>query len=338
MIYLLILVLKPSQRAHTPIRYPQLRKKMRIIFIILAIGLISCQNKTEVKITEKKTNSELKSVDLKKVDLINDVSNSKDFSSISKSKYLLSENSVSLLTLKDFKKNGDLRSTKNNDSLFMEFLINFTSYQNILNDSLYRDPNYETYNTLIYSDETLIDPKAKVLESIINEYGFFISSSEGAIFFEKNPSFLNNFTIYLSETMNVFKKQYIKEIKFPILADGAIIISTKELIDRMLFWEKFASSNKNFELTEYAQVEFEMNLFYLMFGIDNTPIFDWNSQPYTIKSELIKAFERVIEEHPESKSVKYLEDYLVFIEDKKFIYNKEFDEYARMKFPKKFEN
>lgn len=338
MIYLLNLLLKPSQRDHIPIRYPQLRKKMRIIFIILAIGLISCQNKTEVKITEKKINIELKSVDSKKVDLINDVSNSTYLSPISKPKYLLSKNSISLLTLKDFKKNGDLRSTKNNDSLFVEFLINFTTYQNNLNDSLYRDPNYETYNTLIYSDKTLIDPKAKELESIIKEYGFFVSSSEGTIFFEKDPSFLNNFTTYLSERMNVFKKQYIKEIKFPITADGAIIISTKELIERMLFWENFATTNKNFELPKYAQVEFEMNLFYLMFGIDNTPIFDWNSQTYTIKSELIKAFERVIEEHPESKSVKYLEEYLVFIEDKKFIYSKEFDEYARMKFPKRFGN
>lgn len=311
---------------------------MRIIVIILAIGLISCQNKTKVNITEKKTNIELNSVDSKNVDLTNDVTNSKDLSPISKPKYLLSKNSVSLLTLKDFKKNGYLRSSKNNDSLFVEFLINFTTYQNNVNDSLYSDPNYDTYNTLIYSDEKLIDPKAKELESIIKEYGFFISSSEGTIFFEKDPSFLNNFTTYLSERMNVFKKQYIKEIKFPIAKDGAIIISTKELIERMLFWENFAVTNKNFELPEYAQVEFEMNLFYLMFGMDNTPIFDWNSQPYTIRPELIKEFERVIEEHPKSKSVKYLEDYLVFIKDKKFIHTKEFDEYARTKFPKMFGN
>ena len=170
----------------------------------------------------------------------------------------------------------------------MEFLINFTTYQNNLNDSLYNDANYETYNTLIYSNETLIDPKAKEFEAIIKEYGFFISSSEGDIFLEKDPSFLNNFTIYLSERMNVFKKQYIKEIKFPIAEDGGIIISTKELIERMLFWEHFARSNKGFELPEYAQEEFENNLFYLMFGMDNTPIFDWNSQPHKIKSELTK--------------------------------------------------
>jgi len=316
---------------------PTIKKNnLRITFIILAIGLISCQNKTEVKNTEKKKTIELKIVNSKEVDLTNNVSNSKKLSPISKPKYLLSENSISLLTLEEFKENGDFRSTKNNDSLFVEFLINFTTYQNNLNDSLYNDANYETYNTLIYSNETLIDPKAKEFEAIIKEYGFFISSSEGDIFLEKDPSFLNNFTIYLSERMNVFKKQYIKEIKFPIAEDGGIIISTKELIERMLFWEHFARSNKGFELPEYAQEEFENNLFYLMFGMDNTPIFDWNSQPHKIKPELTKEFERIIGKYPESVSIKYLEDYLIFIEDNSFIYSEEFNKYARMKFPKMF--
>jgi hypothetical protein len=165
---------------------------------------------------------------------------------------------LGLVVLKDFEQDGENRSTETNDSLFIEFLKSFTNYQNNMNDRLFDDPNYDTYNTLIYTNQDLIDPKAKEFEDSVNSIGFYVSASEGMIFLEKDPQFLKTFSIYLSGRMNTFRAQYSKEIQYPLSEDGGIIISTAEHINRMLFWEKFANDHKSFELPSYASDQFEM--------------------------------------------------------------------------------
>lgn len=185
---------------------------------------------------------------------------------------------------------------------------------------------------MIYSDEELINAKAKEFEMFVEQVGFSISSSEGMIFLEKDTNFLNKFTDYLSERMNSFKTQYIKEIKYPIAEDAGIIISNEEIVQRILFWENFSKSQKDFEIPNYAQNEFQMNLYYLMFGMDNTPIYKWD-KPHEIKSEIIETFNHIIEKYPKSKAAQYLNDYILFIEENNYQYDSSYNEYARKKFP-----
>lgn len=244
---------------------------------------------------------------------------------------------LGLSVLRDFEQNGNNRSTELNDSLFIEFLKSFNTYQNNMNNVLFDDPKYDTYNTLIYSDENLIDPEAKIFEDSIHNLGFFISNSEGMIFLEKDPQFLKKFAKYLSERMNTFRIQYSNEIQNPLAEDGGIIISTDELIKRMLFWEKFANAHKDFELPNYANNQFKMHLFYLMFGMDNTPIHDW-SDSLQIRPELIKTYNHIIEDYPNSDAVEYLKEYLNYLEQKNFKYDRSFNEYGREKFPNMYGN
>ncbi|MEO1254718.1 MAG: hypothetical protein AAFY41_07525 [Bacteroidota bacterium] len=308
-------------------------QNLRLTFIIAVFGLLSCQSRTNSQNSEQTTEfqepdsieTNLETQQQKLTELEPDSTSDK------------SQLPSGLAVLGDFKQNAENRSNKVNDSLFVEFLKSFTTYQNSMNDLLFDDPMYDTYNTLVYADDNLVDPKAREFEDSVQTMGFYISTSEGMIFLEKDPQFLEKFSNYLSERMNTFRIQYSKEIQYPLAEDGGIIISTDEHIKRMLFWEKFAKNNTDFELPDYANDQFEMYLFYLMFGMDNTPIHDW-SDSLKIRPEVVETYNNIIDRFPNSDAVSYLTDYLNYLEQKNFKYDRSFDEYGRQKFPEMYGN
>lgn len=273
---------------------------MRILITVLAITLFGCRNQQESK------NKEQEPILIK------------------------SELPLTLAILNDFEQNGNNRTVEVNDSEFVEFLKTITTYQNEMNELLFDDPNYDTYNTLIYADENLVESKALEFQDSVSEIGFQISASEGMIYLEKDPEFLNKFSQYLSEPMNQFRTQYSVEIRHPFSEDGGITISMNEHVKRMLFWENFAKKNTDFELPDYAKDQFEMYLFYLMFGMDNTPIHDW-SDSLQIQPDIIQKYKQIIKNYPDSEATVYLNDYLDFLEQKKYKYDRSFDEYGREK-------
>lgn len=292
------------------------------------MSFLSCQSKTDSQDSSKDTKRQTAD------SVVNDLESTKtEFTEPEpETEYHKLRRPLGLEVLEDFEKNGEKRSKQVNDRLFIEFLKSFNAYQNEMNERLYDDSNYETYNTLIYADKEMIEPEAKEFEDSVKNLGFYVSASEGMIFLEKDPQFLKRFAKYLSEPMNTFRNQYSKEILSPMASDGGLIISTKEQIQRMLFWERFAYQHSDFELPNYANEQFKMYLFYLMFGMDNTPIHDW-SDSLNIRPEVIKTYKQIIEEYPKSDAVPYLIDYLDFLEQKNFKYDRSFNEYGRRKFP-----
>jgi len=308
---------------------------LRLTFFIILFGLLSCQSRTNSLNNEQ--TAEIESKDSVVTNLAPSIPDKIESEQESKPKANKSELPLGLTVLTDFELNGYQRTTSLNDSIFVEFLKSFTTYQNNMNDQLFDDPKYDTYNTLIYADEKLVDPTAKEFEDSVRNMGFYVSSSEGMIFLEKDPQYLKKFSMYLSERMNIFRTQYSKEIQYPLAEDGGIILSTDEHIKRMLFWEKFENDHKGFELPNYANNQFEMYLFYLMLGMDNTPIHDW-SDSLQIRPEVIETYKQIIEEYPNSNATTYLKDYMNYLEQKNFKYDRSFDEYGREKFPEMYGN
>lgn len=304
---------------------------MRILITIIVIFLFGCQNKQNSK--DKGQSSDIITTESELNDEFTVIEpDTPKRNQEQKPNSKKSELPLGLSTLRDFEQNGNNRTVKENDSLFIEFLTSFTTYQNNMNDLLFDDPNYDTYNTLIYADKNLVNPMAKEYEDSVRKVGFYVSMSEGMIFLEKDPQFLSKFSEYLSEQMNQFREQYSKEIEYPLAEDAGIIINSEELIKRMLFWEKFAKGNIDFELLVYANDQFEMHLFYFMFGMDNTPIHDW-SDSLGIRPDVIEDYKLVIKRYPNSRSAEYLIDYLDFIDQKSYKYDKSFNEFGREKFP-----
>ena len=67
-----------------------------------------------------------------------------------------------------------------------------------------------------------------------------------------------------------------------------------------------------------------------MFGMDNTPIHDW-SDSLQIQPDIIQKYKQIIKNYPDSEATVYLNDYLDFLEQKKYKYDRSFDEYGREK-------
>ncbi len=103
---------------------------MRLTYLFLLLVLHSCQNKQNGE-TEKTKLETLTLTDTLKVELLN--------SEIPNTTNLNSENiaidsaevPLGSLTILDFVQNGLNRLVKTNDSLFIEFLTSFTTYQTI---------------------------------------------------------------------------------------------------------------------------------------------------------------------------------------------------------------
>ncbi|UZR96160.1 hypothetical protein [Chondrinema litorale] len=231
---------------------------------------------------------------------------------------------ITLKTLADFEKNGQSRAEKANDSLFVAFLNAFTSYENSLNEGA----DYDDYISLVYSSDEEITPKAIAFRDSVKQLGFSLGASEGYIFLKKDSAFLAQFYPYLSKRMNIFLHEYSTEIERPFSNDAGIIVSIDEHVRRMLFWDAFYSENPDFELPDYAKNEFEKYLFYLMFGMENTPVYD-NLKYDTVYLEV---YRNIVENYPTTTAASYLSEYLELIEQNDFIFETEsINEYRKSK-------
>lgn len=305
---------------------------MKLSIVLIAFVLIGCQNSHQKR---EETSSNEQPLDtaqttekvIAKADTVESVLEVEIDSSN------LTPEPLGLSTLRDFELNGYQRSKRMNDSLFIEFLKSFTKYQNSSNDILFKHPKYDTWNTIAYSPNGEISPEAINFQDSVKEIGFVVASSEGSIFLDKDPDFLNRFSQYLSDRMNAFLVEYNADILNPYAEDNSIIISRTEHIRRMMFWEDFSKKHPDFELPEYANNEFRYLLFFFMLGTGNSAIHDWGDPP-KVRPEVIESYKKVVREHPNSTAAEYLTDYLNFLEQKDFIWDRSFDsDYGREKFP-----
>jgi hypothetical protein len=307
---------------------------MRFTILLAIFFLFSCQNKNQ---SDGETVSS-KALPKAEVPMETNPEEQNAVDTIGDSEVILvTQKPLGLRTLEDFEVNGSGRTTKTNDSLFVEFLKSFTTYQNSANDILYDHPKYETWNTLAYSDDDIIKSEALDFQDSVKLIGFTIGMTEGSIFLEKDPEFLNRFSQYLSKRMNSFKAQYNLENEQPLAEDGGLAITINEHIKRILFWEIFGNDHPDFELPEYANNQFEIYIFYLMFGMDNTPIHDWSDE-MNVRTEMIDTYRSVISTYPNSRAAELLGDYLKYLEEKGFKYDRSFDEYGRRNFPSMYGN
>lgn len=308
---------------------------MKLSIVLIAFVLISCQNSNQKR---EETSSNEQPLDTaqttEKVIAKTDTVESAIEVEIDSSD--LTPEPLGLSTLRNFELNGNQRSKKMNDSLFIEFLKAFTIYQNSANDLLFDHPMYDTWNTLAYSPDNKVAPEATVFEDSVKEIGFMVAMTEGSIYLGKDPQFLSRFRPYLSERMKDFLIEYQEDISNPFMDDGSIVIPITELIRRMMFWEDF-SKYEDFELPDYAIGEFEKYLVNLMLGTGNTPIHDW-SDSLKVRPEMIKTYKTVIDQYPDSKASEYLKDYLIYLEQKKYRYDNSFHKYGREKFPSMYGN
>lgn len=227
----------------------------------------------------------------------------------------------------------DSRQSEEKDRLFAELINGFPLFLESVNESLYERSDYEALATAFSESENNNLPHWQRFIDSIGTLGLKVGASEGVIYLKEDPDFIRSFLPELSPTMKVFADQYLYELENPFWVDANILVSVEEHQRRMLFWDRFSREHRDFSLYDDAHRRYEAYLYILMFGSDNTPIFDWEeSKP--IRTELIEAYRRIVKAHADSQATPLLREYLLLIEENEFRYDRtQYEEFARRNFP-----
>lgn len=198
------------------------------------------------------------------------------------------------------------------DTAFTIFDKYYERLTNVLDDHHHNDTiDYDRY--LLYEDS------AKHMPQKIREYtdklaanGFTTAVSEGSTYVTEDRDFVGKwFHNYVSPVMKEYLTQLNKESKDIIMDDASILISAEELVDRTVWWEKFASNHPHFLLHKEAQNHHLDHLETLLEGSENTQVVDFESHVLTPYFE--DAYKYAKSKYPSSETAKKVAPYYKFL-------------------------
>lgn len=196
------------------------------------------------------------------------------------------------------------------DKVIVDFLNEYTKLEDEINEILQNQPNLDTLNTLAYAEENMVAQEALDLEQEVQRNGFKISSSEGMIYITKNSEFIKSQTIdLLDSTSTEFINLYCEGLDVPCCDDAAITIPENTLAQRVFQWGELSKKVDGLMYKKIVNDEYRRNLQLALEGLDNTPMFDWDTQEYNPK--MLEQLRYTIEKYPNSRAA---HDFTEFLE------------------------
>lgn len=183
----------------------------------------------------------------------------------------------------------------------------------------------DSINTLIFStdiDNYKIEEITERKRLELQKYGIVLYNIEGELSYYILPYYVTSLFIdYLSPCEIELSIVQQKEIEDPVIIDAGIVVPCSEIANRLhnteMILQECTDSTCFQELHEFQQ----MYLMLLIFGIDNTPAFDWNTHEMDMdfKNEIIN----YINEYPELPSSKIFSEYIEILKKTNFKESKE---------------
>lgn len=169
--------------------------------------------------------------------------------------------------------------------------------------------NYEPLVFLTLNDKKpIISKKLLEYKQKLNKNGFDVSQEEGITYIQKDRDFLSkNFYNFVSPTMREYLVQLNKENKDGFATDAGLIISPIDFAERMIWYENFIKNNSKFLLITNCNENFKSLLTYSIIGMDNSPVFDNESNKLTEYYEEMYVY--LIRKHISSKATKIIKPY-----------------------------
>lgn len=132
----------------------------------------------------------------------------------------------------------------------------------------------------------------------------FIDDGEGTIYFKIN----------YSKIANTFPDQMSEELKLyldiqqgdKIVSDAALLISRRELEERIILLEGIILKSPNFKDINALKLLYQQWMQFYLRGIDNSPIIDNQGE---VKREILNEFESFILKYPNSETSKIVKSY-----------------------------
>ena len=114
--------------------------------------------------------------------------------------------------------------------------------------------------------------------------------------------------------MEKYLVQVNKENEEGFIDDAGLLITPLHLSKRVLWWENFLREHPQFVFTEEIKQKQKGNLTFLLEGIDNTPLFDYQSK--RLSENYKEAFEHVLKNHPQSSTAEVIKPYFEALQKK----------------------
>lgn len=159
---------------------------------------------------------------------------------------------------------------------------------------------YEMTETISWADsdyEAIYEEKFDMTKypatKTLAENGFRLEVGEGMVFPVVNWMKLGDFFLNkVTPPTKQYIEQYILEQKDQMWSDGGIIIPLENVADRAVWWEKFNNMHPYFVRNEETLNNEKGLLFMLIYGADNTPAFDYETNAPTEDFQKVWAYIR----------------------------------------------
>ncbi len=259
----------------------------KIIFILAIISLVSCKDKNE------NTELEIPAIEsqIDSLVVIHEIKNTKFNQTIESLIHDQTEISIYLESAKNINFN-------NNYEVYREGRERKIIELNKLEDNLLE--NYITYYDNKLEKYVLPDSvkiKSKLCEKANLE---FWGVGEGFTELRTQPNFYYNvFKNYVTKDYSDFLLLEAKDNSVLYSADAGISITFEEVSERVLYWENYLNKYPKSKLFEKAREDFINYCTNYLFGMDNTPTFEYSNNEIYPENQL--EFDRFISKNPKSK-------------------------------------
>lgn len=194
------------------------------------------------------------------------------------------------------------------DSIVLLFNVKFFKVSNKLSEEL------ETkYPTLIKQLEKDIKSRElSIFQDNLKACGIGIFSTEGNYYLDILPNYLyNNFKDRVSIGVKTYLDIRRHELTEGFSEDAGLLISYKQLYQRVKNWEKFINNFPKTVYTNEANNYYETYLETLLTGMDNTPVFEMDNN--SLSAEVKTLYEKAIHDDADTRTGKIIADYYALL-------------------------
>ena len=215
-------------------------------------------------------------------------------------------------------------SSKDKEKAFSMFKEEMLSVIELLNGQLYND--YEKLYQKLEIGKA--DNEVKSFKKSLEICGMELATSEGTFYVDETYYYLYKlFKNKVSPQLDEFLSMRSMELRQGYSDDAVLTISYDELYDRIINWEDFQIKNPDFFLKQEVEDNLKLYLSTMLTGIDNTPVFDYDTQ--ILLPEIKNIYEKVIAKNDNRKSTEIITKYYNLLKEKEFKQNDDIDRFMK---------
>jgi len=223
-------------------------------------------------------------------------------------------NGTQVITLKNKTLDDLKKKDKSEDKIIMNFLSEYSKLANKYNGILVNNKNYDLLNDAYLESDVPFDLN---FVKEVKANGFDIDQSEGQIYIEENTDFIkSNILSFVDSVSREFINLYCHEIDDRSEEDAGITISQEEIVNRIYNWGELSKKVAELEYKNSVEDGFYSNLYYLFYGLENTPSFDFETNKYN--QESIDLMNKIIGKSPKSRAAEEFKLFIGLLEGENF--------------------